>query len=288
MRALVLLAYVLAGERAVGQGPVSVHHLARLPFIEVAPGIRVRTVVGSIGSFSLAEFDSGSATRRDHHVREQVNVGLEGTLRMEVDTLHVPLVPGVMVLVPGDVAHAIRNESGTAASMIEFHTVRRDDLVEPRRAISFPRGATPVHVNGPASVAAVFEPGPATQGIPPGWWLAGAQTVAQVTRIASGRGVELGTVTAEELVFILRGRASLVIRDGSTDVSAGWLVVLPPGTRASLEATQRGDDLVVIRAVVRTDVDRNVLEHFLVRDAFMPFGEVIPSNGLWTGRERPD
>jgi hypothetical protein len=60
---------------------VSVRNMAAVPPIDVAPGVHVRTVVGPPRSFSVGDFESGSAAPLDHHTHEQTDVGI-GVLDM--------------------------------------------------------------------------------------------------------------------------------------------------------------------------------------------------------------
>ncbi len=106
----------------------------------------MRTVVGTTGSFSIGEFDSGSAAVLHHHTREQADVGITGVFDVTLGTHVEPLGPGAAVIVPPNVAHSIANKGGGVMTVIEFHTVRRPDLVPPRPALTFPASPEPVAV----------------------------------------------------------------------------------------------------------------------------------------------
>jgi mannose-6-phosphate isomerase-like protein (cupin superfamily) len=114
--------------------------------VDVAPGVHVRTVVGTTGSFSIGDFDAGSAAVLHHHTREQADVGIAGVFDMTIGTHEEALGPGAGVIVPADVAHSIANKRGGVMTVIEFHTVRRPDLVPPRPPMTFPSSAEPVPV----------------------------------------------------------------------------------------------------------------------------------------------
>jgi hypothetical protein len=48
---------------------VAVRVMSEVPAIDLAPGVRVRTVVGSIGSFSFGDFDAGGVPAAEQGVR---------------------------------------------------------------------------------------------------------------------------------------------------------------------------------------------------------------------------
>ena len=126
---------------------ISVREMRRVPAIELAPRVHVRTVVGTTGSFSLADFDSGGAAVLHHHTREQADVGITGVLDMTIGTRVEPLGPGRGVIVPPNVEHSIANARGGTMTVIEFHTVPRPDVVPPRPAMTFP--SSPVAASVP-------------------------------------------------------------------------------------------------------------------------------------------
>jgi hypothetical protein len=88
LRAIVLVSLVASLSRAqdtahfVPAGRVSVRHLTVMPW-DTVPGIRGKTIVGTVGSLSLIELSPGAASAApDHyHTREQINVGLAGGTR---------------------------------------------------------------------------------------------------------------------------------------------------------------------------------------------------------------
>ena len=88
---------------------VTVRVMADVPPTEPAPGVHLHTVVGTTGSMSLCTFDSGKASPRHHHTREQVDVGVTGIADMTLGTHVETLGPGSGVIVPPDVEHLIAN-----------------------------------------------------------------------------------------------------------------------------------------------------------------------------------
>src|SRR5262245_65519138 len=93
---------------------VAIRDMRDVPHIDLAAGVRVRTVVGSTGSFSVADFDPGAAAVLHHHTREQADVGIDGVFDMVIAGRVEPLGPGAGVIVPPDVAHSTRNSDPRA------------------------------------------------------------------------------------------------------------------------------------------------------------------------------
>ena len=100
---------------------VAVRVMSQVPAIDLAPGVRVRTVVGTVASFSVADFEPGSAAVLHHHTREQADISLAGSFDMALGDRTEPLAPGFGVIVPPNVAHSIANKSSERMSVIEFH-----------------------------------------------------------------------------------------------------------------------------------------------------------------------
>ena len=101
---------------------VAVRVMREVPPIDVAPGLHVRTVVGSTGSFSLADFDAGGVAPVHHHTREQADVGISGVFDVTLGNHIEPVGPGAGVIIPPNVTHSIANVRGGVMTIIEFHT----------------------------------------------------------------------------------------------------------------------------------------------------------------------
>ena len=63
---------------------VAVRRMSDMQAVDVAPGVHVRTVVGTTGSFSVGDFEPGSATTLHHHTREQANIAITGALEIRL------------------------------------------------------------------------------------------------------------------------------------------------------------------------------------------------------------
>src|SRR5262245_39875788 len=88
-----LVCVVLGGAQAAQESPhflpadrVSVRVMSEVPAVDLAPGVHVRTVVGTTGSVSVGDFDSSGTAPLHHHTREQADIGITGTLDMTVGT----------------------------------------------------------------------------------------------------------------------------------------------------------------------------------------------------------
>jgi mannose-6-phosphate isomerase-like protein (cupin superfamily) len=192
-----------------------------VPAVDLAPGVHVRTVVGATGSFSFGEFDSGSAAVLHHHTREQADVGITGVFDMTIGGHVEPLGPGAGVIVPANVAHSIKNLRDGVMTVIEFHTVRRPDLVPPRPAMTFPSAPQPVAVPDNRALVADL----AARGTMHG------QTCRLAWRVLS-RGAKPTDLhpmptRVEQYIYVVRGDADLTAAGQTQRIGAGTLVVIP-------------------------------------------------------------
>lgn len=223
---------------------VAVRAMRDVPAVDLAPGVHVRTVVGTAGSFSLGEFDPGAAAVLHHHTREQADIALDGVFDMTIGGRVESLGPGAGVIVPPNVAHSIRNNTTRVLSVIEFHTVRRPDLVPPRPALTFPASATPVDTPGGRRIVVPLQD-PATARADRRAEIAG-ETCTLAWRIVSGNsGVNLNTAGAqtERFYYVLQGSATLSSGPRGEPTPAGTLIVVPAGfaKHAQLTAARGGD-----------------------------------------------
>ena len=124
--------------RAAGD-PVTFHDFNRLPWVELAPGITIKTVVGRAATFVVAEFEPGAATVAHHHTHEQANYGVSGDVAITIAGTPRPLGPDHATMALPDTEHFIRNSGSTRARLLEMQPVRRVDLLPPRPALTFPK-----------------------------------------------------------------------------------------------------------------------------------------------------
>jgi mannose-6-phosphate isomerase-like protein (cupin superfamily) len=216
---------------------VTVRRMSEVPAIDLAPGVRVRTVVGTTGSFSIGDFEPASAAVLHHHTREQADIAITGEFDMTLGDTVEKLAPGFAVIVPPDVSHSIANNGRDRMTIIEFHTVRRPDLVPPRPALSFPARATPVPL---ASGRLLVQPmdRPVRESPSSSFWLRGDTCRLAWRRLSSGsRRVELRAGVVERFVYLVRGELEMTAAGGRERVTAGSLIVVPARAAVTIQAS---------------------------------------------------
>src|SRR5687767_9702795 len=102
--ALVLLV-VTGGPLYSQAGAPARYDINAMPWTDLSPRLRIRAVVGQIGSFALGEFAAGSKTALHHHTYEQANLVLDGSLDIYVAGRPHALSARGGTLIPVDVEH---------------------------------------------------------------------------------------------------------------------------------------------------------------------------------------
>lgn len=227
--ALVCTTTAPTGTARVADGAVGVYRLSDVPAIDLVPGVHVRTVVGTTGSFSIGDFDPGSAAVLHHHTREQADIAIAGEFDMTVGDRVEKLRPGFGVIVPADVPHSIANNGGERRTVVEFHTVRRPDLVPPRPAMTFPASETPAILPGGVRL---IQPLPRTND-----WIRGRTCLLGWRELASGaRSVTLAAGAVERFEYVARGLIELASGERRARLEPGSLLILPARTSAFLQS----------------------------------------------------
>lgn len=214
---------------------VSVRKMADVPPIELVAGVQVRTVVGATGSVSIAQFDPGAGFSRHHHSPEQADIGLAGEINMTLDESVEALRPGFAVVVPPDVPHAITNQGRELGTVLEFHTVRRIDLVPPRPSVDFPASAKPARPERQLLVEPMDRP--VRESPFSAYWLRGTSCLVAWRRMASGSAVvELRAGAVERFAYVVRGQ--ILLKSGATNeyVEANALIVIPSRAAVTIQA----------------------------------------------------
>lgn len=235
---------------------IAIRVMSDVPAAQLTKGFLGRTVVGATGSFSFAEFDDGAGAPLHHHEREQVNVGIQGVMEMALGTHTEPLPAGAAVITPANVQHAIRNRSGGKLISLEFHTIRRPDLVPPR-----PRPAVPYPV-APQSVAIPDDRQLVVRLASPGQPAGVAKQIHGETCTVAWRRLAPGASatdlapakrSAELFVYVVTGEADVTATGISQRISAGTLLVIPGNhERVMLKAAGSADvALVEFRPALR-------------------------------------
>jgi len=215
---------------------VSVRPMNDVSAIELAPGVNVRTVVGTTGSVSIGDFEPGSAAVLHHHTREQADIGMTGEFDVTLDNHVEKLRPGSGMVVPSNVAHSIANNSRSRATVVEFHTVRRPDLVPPRPSITFPMSATPVRLPAGRQLVQPMN-GPIRESPASANWLPGETCRLAWRRMASGTAaVEIRAGAVERFAYVVSGQIQMSSAAGRDVVKVGSLIVLPARTAITIQA----------------------------------------------------
>jgi len=223
---------------------IAIRHMPSIPSIELAPRVHVHTVVGATGSVSFGEFDSAGIAPLHHHTREQADVGLSGQLDMTVGANVEPLPPGFGIIVPANVRHSIGNTHSGVRTVIEFHTVRRPDLVPPRPTLTFPAAAEPVAVEANHRFVARIDAGD-------GSTLTGETCTMRSRRIAASVDVHPDATPTELFIYVARGTVRLAASGSTSTLRPGMLVIVPAAIRNVRLSSADADGASVIEFSVR-------------------------------------
>jgi len=224
---------------------IAIRHMPSIPAIELAPRVHVHTVVGSTGSVSFGEFDSAGIAPLHHHTREQADVGLSGQLDMTVGSNVEPLPPGFGIIVPANVRHSIGNTHSGVRTVIEFHTVRRPDLVPPRPTLTFPAAAEPVSLDANRRLVARIDAGD-------GSTLTGETCTMRSRRIATSVvDVHPDATPTELFIYVARGTVRLAASGSTSTLRPGMLVIVPAAIRNVRLSSADADGASVIEFSVR-------------------------------------
>jgi mannose-6-phosphate isomerase-like protein (cupin superfamily) len=232
------LALQAKGQESVHLVPadrVAVRQMSDVPAIDLAPGVHVRTVVGTTGSFSIGEFEPGSSAVLHHHTREQADIALTGTFDITLEDRVEKLDMGFGVVVPADVNHSIANKTSERATVIEFHTVRRLDLVLPRTEMTFPAtGKAATLTTGRPLVYALDRPyreSPFSTNT-----MGGETCQLALRRLTRPLPVEISAGAVERFVYVIRGAIRMNAPEGTQQIGAGTLIVIPARTAITVQA----------------------------------------------------
>jgi len=214
---------------------VTVRRMSEVPAIDLAPGVRVRTVVGTTGSFSIGDFEPGSAAVLHHHTREQANIAVIGEFDYTLDDRVEKLAPGFGVVVPPNVRHSLANRGSQRATVIEFHTVRRLDLVPPRPEMTWPASETRAKLTTGRQLVYPLDR-PYRESPFAANSMGGETCLLSLRRLTRPLPVEIRAGTVERFVYVIRGEIRLTTPESTQQLSAGALVVVPAGTAITVQA----------------------------------------------------
>ena len=96
-----------------------------LPVIERLPGWHGRYFHSPSMTFAHYDFEAGSSIHEHFHPEEEVYEVIEGELELTIDGVSQVVRPGVVGIVPSNVAHSARALTDGRAIIID-HPARRD------------------------------------------------------------------------------------------------------------------------------------------------------------------
>ena len=206
------------------QDHVAIRAMRSVPVNDLG-GLHLHTVVGATGSVSFGELDSGGTTGpAHHHTREQGDVGLTGTLEATLGNHIEQLQPGFGVIIPADVMHGFVNRGPGRVTGIEFHTVRRPDLVPGQPHASYPTAPSPVDV---PDNRRLIVPLNTTQGET----ITGATCLLRWRWVGDSVDMHPQTTLTELYMYVVQGEIRLTAEGRSTRVPEGSLLVIPAKER---------------------------------------------------------
>ena len=161
-----------------------------------------------------------------------------GALDMTMGT-HVEILgAGMGVIVPPEVAHSIANQHSGVKTVLEFHTVRRPDLVPPRPAMTFPSAPEAANVPAGRTFIARVDSGDEET-------LVGQTCTMRWRRVVAPSDLHPQETTAELFVYVVRGDASIAASGRTFHAGAGSLVIVPATLRHVELRPTKGDVAIV-------------------------------------------
>ena len=97
-----------------------------LPSREIAPGVKIRIIVGQEMMLGFIDLAEGTAVATHQHPHEQAGHVLAGTIEMWVGDERRLLGPGDAYAIPGNIPHGARPVGGPARVLDAFHPLREE------------------------------------------------------------------------------------------------------------------------------------------------------------------
>jgi quercetin dioxygenase-like cupin family protein len=220
---------------------IAVYDLAGMPMLEASATLRLKKVMGQIGTFALGQFVAGiKSTNPHHHTHEQINVGLTSWLEQKVGGVPHRVAELQGTLIAADVVHGpIMTPEDAAPTFIEFQPVRRTDLPPERVKSAFPIAATEMPLPQGWRVALDFTSTSSDwerlsngvrakastgKGVSVSAWQIPASATAPFD-------LQLHVPGAEQFAYIVSGAVEIGSGNERHQVKAGALLVNPPDSR---------------------------------------------------------
>jgi quercetin dioxygenase-like cupin family protein len=257
----VITGLVIVGSAAAGasQSRVTSYDVESLPIVEVGANLRIRKIMGEIGTFMIGTFKAGWKNTPHHHTHEQINVGVTGAFDIVTPSTPHRVARLQGLVIPADVLHGNDVSAATLDPvLIEFQPVRRVDFPPEREKVVFTRADAPTPA--PAGIDLDFRPeSPSWQrhasgarinvkdgtGVAVSAWEfpAGLKAAVEIPPRVSG---------AEMFVYVLDGSVEAAVGADRHAASAGVLLVIAPDSPAPrVRATAAATLLIFEAARVR-------------------------------------
>jgi quercetin dioxygenase-like cupin family protein len=254
---------------AIPAGKQVFYDVNQMPWEGLGGTARRKTVLGEHVTFSMAELSPSPPDRQrapgggHHHDYEQVLFGLEGGYDQTAADQAFRVARWTAVLEPPNVPHMVTRVYGPEKSIsIEFIPLARRDLVPPRPKVDYPASPTPKPIPPDRQVFMDFNAAP---------WV-GKAGEARFKAIfgetctlilwhlpaANFRGTSASGHhhTAEQITYILEGRAQMRVGDQVRTVGPGTLIMIPADVEHLPMTAINGEDIVLLdfQPVVRRDL----------------------------------
>ena len=100
--------------------------LEKIPYQEIAPGVRIRAPYGEKIMLSLLEMEEGTEVPLHDHPHEQAGMLLEGRMKLTIGGETRIVEPGSSYFIPPNVAHGAIAFDGPVKTLDVFSPIRED------------------------------------------------------------------------------------------------------------------------------------------------------------------
>jgi quercetin dioxygenase-like cupin family protein len=248
------LTIVCSGVIGSAQGRVTHYDVASMPLTEVNANIRIKKIMGEIGTFMIGVFKAGWKSTPHHHSHEQINVGVSGAFNIITPVTPHKTARLQGVVIPADVLHGNDVSAETQDPvLIEFQPVRRVDFPPEREKVTFKIAGSPNAA--PANMDLDF------RSDSPSWRSHGGARM----NVKNGKGVAVSAwelpatlkdgvevrpqvPAAETFLYVLDGNVDVSIGADQHTASAGVLLVIAPNSPAPRLSAKSASVVLIFEA----------------------------------------
>jgi quercetin dioxygenase-like cupin family protein len=238
-----------------GQGRVTRYDVSSMPLTEVNANIRIKKIMGEVGTFMIGVFKAGWKSTPHHHTHEQINVGLSGAFNIITPETPHKTARLQGLLIPADVLHGNDVSAETQDPLlIEFQPVRRLDFPPEREKVTFKRADAPSPA--PADMDLDFRPESRS-------WQRHASGARM--NVKNGKAVALSAwelratlketveippqvTAAETFLYVLDGNVDVAVGTDRHSASTGVLLVIAPGSAAPRVSAKATSTVLIFEA----------------------------------------